>query len=799
MKLLKKTIFSLIAILALAVIGIFTYLHYLKPQYNGELKLHGLKSAAQVHFGQFAIPHIYAENEEDAYQALGYVHAQERLFQMEILRRLGSGRLSEILGPELLDVDKFFRVIGIPEISRNSAEFFLSSDSLPYQKAALAYLRGINEYISKGKTPVEYTLLGIPKENFKPVDIFYIGGYMAFSFSEVFKTDPVLSKIKEQFGEEYLKIFELHHQTGNFIAPSNKAAPKVGMIAEAFSKIAEKVPVQPWIGSNGWVIAPHKSASGQTMLVNDTHIGYSQPAVWYEAHLEYPGQNFYGNFLAGFPFALTGHNPVAGWGLTMLENDDADLYQEKENPNNKRYYQYKDGYLAYETSTETIKVKGKEDYSLTIRKTVNGPVISDVIADISEAFAEPISFRWEFTQSPNPTLIAFYKLSRATQMAEAREAASLITAPGLNILYGDKSGDIACWAAAKLAIRPKHVNPKLILNGASGKDATLGYYTFDENPHNENPTCGYLFSSNNQPDSIGDIIYPGYYAPEDRAVRIDNFFKGQETFNKSDMINLLLDNVSDKHAEGAHYLAEFITGQKQNLNNLEQEALQQLKKWDGGYSMESAGATVYHRLLSNILNKTLKDELGEAHYKALVSTHCMKQSFLKFLKAENNPWWNDINTPQQETKKDIILASFKKAVKSLEKEFGAETGNWQWQKAHLLEHIHPIGRKKPFNLLFNVQPQGVAGGNETINSSSFFMGDSDAFKVVYGPAMRRVIDFADAYNSISINPTGQSGYFMSPHYSDQAEMYNRGEFRKQQMNKEDIWKCKIGTLMLLPH
>jgi penicillin G amidase len=193
----------------------------------------------------------------------------------------------------------------------------------------------------------------------------------------------------------------------------------------------------------------------------------------------------------------------------------------------------------------------------------------------------------------------------------------------------------------------------------------------------------------------------------------------------------------------------------------------------------------------------MKDELGTEHFNSFVSTHAMKQSYSRFIKAENNPWWNDTHTLQNETKQEVIVSAFKQVVKELNSEMG-KSSNWQWQKAHLLEHVHPLGRQKPLNHIFNIKATGVAGGNETINSSSFPLGNTAVYNVSYGPAMRRIIEFADPQNSLSIIPTGQSGYFMSPHYSNQAEMYNNGAFRKQMMKKEEILSTKIGTLTFQP-
>ncbi|MEO6167434.1 MAG: penicillin acylase family protein, partial [Chitinophagales bacterium] len=320
------TVFGVILIVTL--IGYF-YLQSTKPVYKGEQTVKGLKEQVRVLYDDFGIPHIYAANEPDAFFALGYVHAQDRLFQMELLRRVGSGRLSEIFGKEMIEVDRLFRTLGTEDAAKKSAAAFLSSDTAAYQKNALAYLAGINQYIEKGKTPVEFQLLGIEKQKFTPEDIYRIVGYMSFNFAEALRSDPIFQKIKDQLGTAYLKDIAKEYQSGSFKIPIHEQDTAITNISKAITIIFNQLPVAPWIGSNGWVLASSRSASGKVLFANDTHIGYSQPSVWYEAHLEAPRYSFYGNFLAGVPFAVIGHSKFASWGLTMFENDDMDIFREK--------------------------------------------------------------------------------------------------------------------------------------------------------------------------------------------------------------------------------------------------------------------------------------------------------------------------------------------------------------------------------------------------------------------------------------------------------------------------------------
>jgi penicillin G amidase len=795
MKILRRLLFIIAGFLLICGIILFIFLQYQKPKYNGELKISGLISPVEVHFDEIGVPHIYAQNEEDAYLALGYVHASERLFQMEIIRRIGSGRLAEILGPELTEVDRFFRTLGIGEISKHLAQKHLSSDTLPYQKASLSYIKGINTFIEQGRTPLEFTMLMIPKAPFTTEDVFNIGGFMGFSFSEIFKTDPALTFIKQNFGEEYLNSLALHYEQVIRENSESEIAPQ--MVGDYFKKINNKLPVKLWIGSNGWVLAPHKTSSGKAFLVNDTHIGYSQPATFYEAHLEYPGQSFYGNFLAGFPFALTGHNPYSGWGLTMFQNDDADLFAEKIHPDDSSKIMYKGAWTDIKFRPETLKVRGAPDFIFDVRITPHGPVISDASQEINHHFNDVVSFYWTFSETSGRSIETFYQLSHAKEISAARQAASFIDAPGLNILFADHHGNIAKWPSAKLVKRPEHVNSKLFLDGASGNDEYLGYYDFTDHPHIENPESGFIASANEQAGKINGKYYPGYYAPDERALRIKEFLALDKRYSIQDMKQLLMQDSTGMHYRIKNIFLEILKEKPASFSESETNALEILQEWSGLHNIDNKGPVVYYKLLAFMLKNSMKDELGEKLFETFPETHTMKNSLEKFLLSKDSPWWDNIHTPKKETRYEIVLASFKEAVRDIETLFG-NLEKARWQDIHTLEHVHPIGRRKPFDKIFNVGPYGVPGGIESINNSRFPMFADQKFKTISGPAMRRIIDFSDPLNSESILPTGQSGNIMSKHYSNQAEMYNTGQFRKQKMVKEEILENKTGTLRLLP-
>jgi len=794
MKILKKVLLILVSLVLLIVGTIYAYLLTTKPQYDGNLKLDGIKQQVEVLFDEYAIPHIYAQNQEDAYFALGYVHAQERLFQMELLRRVGSGRLAEIFGEKLVKTDKLFRATGIHRVSQQTKDKYFSSDTLEYQKIMNAYLAGLNSYIKNGKTPVEFQILGIPKQEFTVSDVLDISGYVSFSFALAYRTDPVLEKIAREYGADYLSALAIDYTAGTERIPVFPKNVKSALGSEIVA-LLDALPTPLWEGSNSWVVAPSRSKSGQVVFANDTHIAFAQPAVWYEAHLEYPNYSFYGNFFAGVPYALIGHTREHAWGLTMFENDDIDFYVERQNPENENQVWAIDHWEDLKIITETIKVKGAENEEFTLKMSRHGPIVNQFLGTLKDD-KSPIAAWWTYERMPSKLVLAFYGLNYAKNIGDARQAASMISAPGLNVMYGDKAGNIAWWAAAKLIKRPKHVHSKLFLDGASGKDDPLGYYDFSENPQAENPPNGYVFSSNNQPDSIAGILYPGYYSPEGRAKRVHQYLKSEKQWTVEKMKGMVTDVRSPNLPDLAKELAEVIVNQEDiDLSDTEKQALSTLKNWDGEHQLANIEPTIFTKFLTIMLQKTLADELGNEAFKSFMSTHLYKRTFPILLKNDSTKWWDNVDTETVETRSEIFAQSFRQAVSELTKQFGDNINDWEWGKAHTIEHVHAIGRQKPFDKLFNVGAFPVTGGNALINNLAFHLAEDGNYKVTGGPAMRILLDFADVENSLSVLPTGESGNFMSKHYNDQAEMFNTGKFRKQLMNRQEIEKSAIGRLI----
>ena len=784
MRIFKKILLVIGVLIALILIGTWMYFNSLKPDYSGEITLSGIENETSVYFDDYGIPHIYAQNQYDASAALGYVHAQDRLWQMELMRRIAPGRLSEIFGKDMLKNDRFFVSLGIEEASRKSLEK-LDKNGEVY-KLATAYLNGINQFIENGPTPIEFTLIGIEKEPYQLNDIYNILGYMSFSFAMAQKTDPLLTVLKEKLGDDYLK--ELNIEIGpntTFIKNSKSTITDFSEMVASVNEVMEKSPIPPFIGSNSWVVSPKKSATGKVLFANDPHIGYSQPAVWYEAHIVTPNYEMYGYHLAGVPFPLLGHNRDYAYGLTMFENDDIDFYKEENHPTDSTKYKTPNGFETYNTVTKTIKVKDADDVIITVRSSRHGPIMNDALDAITQT--EPIAMSWIYTQFDVEVLAALHTISRAKEMKDVKKGASMIHAPGLNIMYGDAKGNVAWWATGKLYKLKPEVNRNFILNGASGDDDPVEYLDFSENPMAENPPWNYVYSANNQPDSIANMMYPGYYLSEDRAKRIVQLLEPKNNWNKESM-SAMINDVTSSVAPGLVKEFEKIMDYG-SFTKSEQKAIDILQLWDGSNTVDQVAPTIYNKWIYLYLKNTFEDEMGSTLFTQFLDTHLSKRTIAEQIEKENSIWWDNITTKNKtETKKEILSKSLVEAVASLEKQLGSDKKDWNWGKVHTLAHEHPLGKVAALKNYFNVGPFPINGAREVINNRGFDYTDTGLYKVNAGPSTRRIIDFSDVENSVSILPTGQSGNPFSKHYKDQAEMYNKGEFRKMKMNEEDIKK-----------
>ena len=784
MKIFLKIIKIVFLVCVLVFVAAWLYSRTLYPTYEGELSLENLSENVTVHFDENGVPHINAETQKDAYTALGYVHAQDRLWQMELIRRIAPGRLSEIFGDKLVETDVFFAGLGLVEDANESiTKIDINSEAY---KLTIAYLDGVNQFVEEGATPIEYNLIGLKKTKFTVNDVYNVFGYMSFSFAIAQKTDPLLQEIKEKLGDNYLAELEIPVYSNTALLKSEKNPIVKASFAKAMTAMYEQLPISPFIGSNSWVIAADKTKNGKVIFANDPHIGFSQPSVWYQSHIKTPDYEMYGYSLALTPFPLLGHNRDYAYGLTMFENDDVDFYIEKNNPENLNEYETPTGFSTYKTVQKTIKIKDAPDTTFTVKISRHGPIMNNLLKQIDDE--RPIAMQWIYKKTDNQIIDVGYQISHAKSLHDFKEGAKLLHAPGLNMMYGDAKDNIAWIASGKLYKYRDLINTKLYLDGASGKDEIVSYIDFEDNPQSINPASNYVYSSNNQPDTIAGILYPGYYLPEDRGQRIEQLLEVKNDWTQEDVQQMIFDVTSPVVPQ---VIANLVASLKtENFTKNEQEALQNLKDWNGEYKKEDTAPTIYNRFLYEFLEGTFKDELGES-FPMFMQTPLMKKMIAVQAKKTVSVWFDDVTTEPKETKSDIVQRSFINAISFLENQLGDTVSLWSWSKVISVEHGHALAAGgETLRKIFNVGPFSMDGGNEVINNQLFTLNETGIYKVKAGPSTRRVIDFSNIENSVSILPTGQSGNIFSKHYKDQAQKYVNGEFVKTMLNKDEIERSK---------
>jgi len=792
-RLFKIVLLLILALLLAAGTGLAWWMHSKQPQRSGTVAIPGLHDTVSIRYDERGVPHITAKNETDMYRALGYVQAQDRLFQMEMVRRLARGQLAEILGPELLPVDRLFRSMRIDEFSRTAAAGLDHGSAMG--QAIDAYLGGVNAFQDTHPSPLEFDLVGIPKHPFTVEDSFAVSGYMAYSFARSQKSAPVMSYIRDRLGADYLKDFDLPGQLGNGQSAHNKAMPYLAQVDwAALNRVAlinqtaaQLSGVPPFIGSNAWAIAGQHTASGKPLLAGDPHIAFSTPAVWYEAHLNAPGFELYGHFQPIVPFALLGHNLHSGWSLTMFENTDLDLIAEKTNPANPNQVWYQDHWEDLQVRDEIILVKGAAPEHLQLKRSHHGPIINDALS--ASAGSTTIAVWWAFLETSNSSIQAFYDLPRADTLDKARAAAEKIHAPGLNLIWANATGDIGWWAAAMLPQRPAGADPSFILDGSKPEAEKPGFYPFSENPQEENPARGYIVSANQQPATQNGLVIPGNYLPPYRAQRIDELLRQPGVL--WDTHNTQAVQLDVRNPSPVRVIQNLLPLLRlASAGTADAPLVEKLAAWNGDYLLDTVEPTLGFAFSSALANTLMADRLGPERFKALLDTY-LTDPFLERVSANpQSVWWAGDQAGK-------VRSAWLATLSQLRSALGEDPALWTWGRAHTLTHAHPLGRGKLLGTLFNVGPFAAPGGHEAINDLSSNFGPAP-WAVTSGPSTRRIIDFANPAAAIGINPVGQSGVLGDAHYADQSLNYMAGIYVPMHFAEVDVAKAAESTLMLVP-
>lgn len=723
------------------------------PQYSGSISSTGIQNKTSISFDNSGVPHIAAKSEHDAFFALGYIMASERLFQMDLSRRLAKGELSELFGSKTIEVDKLFRTLGLGFHFKKKFEKGLPIG--PHIKAMRSFYEGVNSFIEVGPKPREYYLLGSNPKPFSIHDGYAIVGYMAYTFAMGLKTDLLYDEIKKNVGVDALNQLRIR-PSGN--TKRTVSSPSVFKESSSFS-IA-----QNWIednlsfftGSNAWVLSPKRSSSGGAILANDPHVRLNSPGLWYEAHMKWGEKEVYGHFVPGLPFAALGHNRQQAWGVTISYVDDMDFYQEYRKDNQV----FVDAsWVDLEKRVEKIVVKGEASFDLTVEVGPHGPLLNGLTRLASKP-GKSVSLKWSHFNPRNEPAKAFYGMMMASSRKAFKEALSLGTSPGLNVLYADKEGNIGRYLYGGYPLRPAHMIGDVIYPGDDPEYSVTEELDFYQRPHIENPESGVIVSANQRIEAPGDSIR-GYFQPNDRYTSIHEILKGKEKWSLEELKFVQTSNVN---IFSNPFKDRFIRALgNAELNKNEKIALEILKGWDGVSQKNSQGSLVYHQLFFELERDLLPENL-----KPFYQRICSLTSF----------WHRTKRLILKEEISQVIVESFKKAVANLLAKFG-KPSSWKWGDAHKIEFVHPLGRaSKALASVFNFGPYPLDGGFNHINNLRR-LGCSKEFNVQVGPSTRRLIDMSRPALSYGILPMGNSSHLYGPFYDDQFAGFSNGKYRKQ--------------------
>lgn len=751
---------SLVLLLIVLAGGALVWMRTSLPTASGEVALPGLEAPVTVTRDSKGIPRIAAESEGDAAFALGFVHAQDRLWQMEQNRRVGAGRLSEVLGSATLDYDRFMRTLGVYRLAQGSYE----AASPALKRTLERYADGVNAYLAHrgGALPPEFNLLWIDPEPWTPADTLVWGRLMALQLSGNWYAELERARLANHFSAEQIEELWSSEPAERHV-PLSETLKRLDRTRLA--AIQARVPdaVRPRLASNIWALGGAHTESGKPLLANDPHLGLSNPNLWYLARIETPELTLTGATVPGVPMVLIGHNGRVAWGFTTTHSDTSDLFIERIDPADPARYLTPDGSAAFETREETIRVRGGDAVTVTVRATRHGPVVSDGHADSRRTLAalpENTALALAAT-SLNPddrTADGLYRLNRAGSAAEFRDRLRDFQAPQQNVAFADVNGDFGIVTAGLTPIR-RGGDGFLPVPGWTGEHDWTGFVPFEELPQRFNPASGRLVNANN---SVVDPGYPHFLGREFdvayRARRIADRLDETENANAKQMAALQNDIVS----LGARELLPAILPM---LPDSPVKAM--LAAWDGAMDRARPEPLLYSALLRHLERRLFADEFAPAGE----PFHAPRLPVTIRLLQENSAWCDDTATAdRRESCTDIVRA----ALDDARAELGGDLAGLRWGDRHRAVFSNMLLGRIPLlrDLTDVAVPTG--GGNDTVNRGTSRMQGADPYRHVHGPGLRVVFDLADLDRSLFVQALGQSGNPFSAHYGDMARLWSDG-------------------------
>jgi penicillin amidase len=761
------------------------------PQVDGKAPLPGLADRVEVIRDSYGIPHIYAGSEQDLMMAQGYVHAQDRLWQMETYRRLASGRLSEVGGRDMIGLDHWMRLIGVSRI-RSLLAARIDADQKPL---AEAYIKGINSFIEQHKRnlPLEFRSVGIVPEPWSIEDLYNVVGVNAWFLETNFSQEIVALAGRKYFGVDALK--DILPSWPGAQLPEDKyfeqlRSLKPGDFITEVDSLYNMAAKYDGLGSNNWVTS--KGPGDKPLLENDPHLALLVPGVWYFCHLECPGYRVAGASMAGIPGIIIGHNDRLAWGWTNVMTDVADLYVFRVNPDDPTTYYVKDRILKMSIREESYRLPDGSQETKRIYETIHGPVITEVRPGIDSVAA----LKWYGTLPEDKifdeSAIGFFKLNRAQSVKDGFEAGRHFGIIGQNLVLADIEGNIGWHAFGAAPIR-KGYSGRLPADGSSGICDWDGFLPYDKMPSMYNPEKGWIVTANHK--SVGNspehpITYD-WCAPY-RYERISQVVSSM----KEPTLESFRELQRDVHSLQADKLIPELAAYR-FTDSQAVKAYELLLSWDREVKTDSVGAAVYEVFLTEFDRALLEDELGK---NLKFYFHLLPAAYLVhdvILNRPSSTVWDMKNTQEKEHPQQILELSLNRTSAKLEGWFGPDSRKWNWGRLHAYYFAHPGARNKLEHKLLSRGPFPAPGDNTTVNSGGFDPG-LGGYGVILISSLRMISPLGDLDNTVISGPMGQSGQPGNRHYNDMINPWMSAEGVPLLFKRQDVNADVASKLMLVP-
>jgi len=778
--------------IATALVAGILWLRTSLPDSGEVAHLEGLSAPVEILRDGHGVPHIFAQSVDDAFFAMGYVHAQDRLWQMESMRRLGSGRLSEVVGAPALRSDRYMRTLGLYRLAEKQCA------SLPddARRALETYAAGVNAWLQNdnGAPPPEFVVLGVNPEPWRPADSLVWIKIMATRLATNHRKELLRARLADVLTSEQLNDLWPPYPAGD---PLTIDDPGNALRGINWDGILAQQPVwqqRPRGASNAWVVAGELTSTGKPMLANDPHLGFSAPILWYLLTIDTPDYAFSGVSSPGFAFPVLGHNRRIAWGLTSTTSDIEDVFVEQVDPDNPNLYLTPDGPRPFEFRVETIKVKDADDVELTVRETRHGPVISDLlqpIADDQEATDHwVLALAATYLQAGDRTPEAAFRLSTSENWDKFVDGLEGFHAPQLNFMYADVDGNIGFLAPGRVPVR-RSGRGAMPNPGWEGRFDWTGFVAFDDLPLAYNPSSGRLVNANNK---IGPADYPWYLGDSwdvgYRARRIDERLSDGRPQTLDTMGAAQMDNLS---LMARHLLPMMLEALPDRERFREVSPL--LRDWSGEMSRDRTEPLIFVAWLRAFNLAVYGDELGDL-WKRYWN---QRPLFIASVLEERSAWCDDTSTSAREDCPTQLEASLDTALGELSDEFGASFKDWRWGSAHKAQFNHPLFTRVPLlNRVADLEIESD-GGYYTVNRGAHFVWDPvRPYAHLHGSGFRGVYDLSNLSQSRFVIATGQSGNPLSAHYGDMLKLWRDGGWIRLGQNREELENSAVSRLVLKP-